>query len=107
MSVRELHNRTESPTNESGTNKAIYVENNIIISDYKLRSIIPPQLKKMSERYKVICGCECCIPAKRIHSLLLSYCDHYLRKLNDLSQKEQNRRFGEMVNLLLATYKNI
>ena len=38
----------------------------IIISDSTLRSLLPPQLKKMSARYKIMCGCECCISAKSL-----------------------------------------
>ena len=33
----------------------------------------------MSARYKVMCGCECCISAKSIHSSLLSWRDRYLK----------------------------
>ena len=38
-----------------------------IISDSTLNSLFPPQLKQISARYKVMCGCECCISAKIIH----------------------------------------
>ena len=50
------------------------------MSDYTLCSLFPPQLKQMSELYKVMCGCECCIYAKIIHSSLLSWRDRYLKK---------------------------
>ena len=33
-------------------------DNNIIISDSTLQSILPPQLKKISAWYKVMCSCE-------------------------------------------------
>ena len=33
----------------------------------------------MSARYKVVCGCECCIYANSIHSSLLSWHDRYLK----------------------------
>ena len=35
---------------------------------------------KMASRYKVMCGCECCISSKIIHSSLPSWHDHYLKK---------------------------
>ena len=41
---------------------------NSITSDSTLCSLLPPQLKQMSARYKIVCGCECCISAKSIHS---------------------------------------
>ena len=59
----------------------------------------------MSGRYKVMCCCECCISAKSIHSSLLSWRDHYLRKLNNLIQNSQDIRSGEKDNRLFETYK--
>ena len=71
VSIWELHNSTMSTPEEDGLKEARYAENNIMISDSTPRSILPPQLKKMSARYKVMCGCECSISTKIIHSLLL------------------------------------
>ena len=33
----------------------------------------------MSARYKIMCGCECCIYSKNIHSSFLSWRDSYLK----------------------------
>ena len=68
VSVRELHNILVIDPNGSGTKYARDEDDNIIISDYTLRSLLPPQLKQMSASYKVMCGCECCISAKRMQS---------------------------------------
>ena len=58
---------------EEGVMKeAINSEDNIIISDSILHNILPPQLKKMTAQYKVLCGCECCISAKSMNSSLLT-----------------------------------
>ena len=67
MSVRELHNSLESDPNDGGLKDARYEYGKIIISDYTFRSLLQPQFKKMSTRYKVMSGCECCISAKSIH----------------------------------------
>ena len=67
-SVRELHNSLVSDTNDGGIKCAMYEDGNIIISDSTLRSLLPPQLKQMYALYKIICGCECYISAKSIHS---------------------------------------
>ena len=72
MSVRELHNSLVSDPNDVGLKDARDEDDNIIISDSTLRSLLPPQLKQISARYKVMCGCECCISDKIIHSSLLS-----------------------------------
>ena len=53
-----------------------------------------------------MCGCECCISAKRIHSSLLSWRDRYLKKLKDQSQNAQSIRSGEKAYHIYKTHKN-
>ena len=106
VSVRELHNNLVSDIDNFGLKEARYEENNIIISDSTLRSLLPPQLKNISSRYKVMCGCKCCISAKSMQSWLLSWRDCYFKKLKDISQNSQNRRPGEKANGIYETYKN-
>ena len=67
MSVRELHNNLVSDPNDGGIKDARDEDDNIIICDSTLCSLLPPQLNQISERYKVMSGCECCISAKSIH----------------------------------------
>ena len=106
MSVRELHNSLVSDPNDGGLKDARDEDGKIIISDSTLRSLLPPQLKQISARYKVMCGCECCISAKSIHSSLLSWRDRYLKKLKYQSQNTQSRRSGEKAHQIYTTYKN-
>ena len=70
-----------------------------------IHTTMQPQLKNIYTGYKIMCGCECCISTKSIHSSYLSWCDHYLMKLKDLSQNSQKQRSGEIVNSLFETYK--
>ena len=79
VSVREIHNSLLSDPNDVGLKDAWDEDGKIIISDSTLRSLLPPQLKQISARYKIMCGCECCISAKSINSSLLSWCDRYLK----------------------------
>ena len=79
MSVRELHNSLVSDPHDGGLKYARDEDGKIIISDSALRSLLPPKLKQMSARYKIMCGCECCISTKGIHSSLLSWRDRYLK----------------------------
>ena len=60
----------------------------------------------MSERCKVMCGCECFISANSIHSSLLSWNDRYLEKLKDQSQNSQSRRYDEKSHHIYETYRN-
>ena len=95
-----------SDQNDSGLKESRDEDGKIIISDSTLRSLLSPQLKQMSARYKIMCGCECCISAKSIHSSLLSWRDRYLKKLKDKSQNSQIRRSGEKSHHIYTTYKN-
>ena len=105
MSVRELHNSLVSDPNDGGLKDARYEDGKIIISDSTLRSLLPPQLKQMSARYKIMFGCECYISAKIIHSSLLSWRDRYLKNMKDQNQNYQSRRFGEKSHHIYTTYK--
>ena len=79
VSVRELHNILVSDPHDDGIKDARDEDGKIIISGSILRAMLPPQLKQMSARYKIMCGCQCCISAKSIHSSLLSWRDRYLK----------------------------
>ena len=79
----------------------------------RLLSVIKPcvycfhhNYKKMSARYKIMCGCECCISSKSIHSSLLSWSDRYLEILKDKSKNAQIRRSGDKSHHIYTTYKN-
>ena len=77
VSVRELYNKLVSATIDGGPKEARDEDDNIIISDSTLCSLLPPQLKQMPSRYKVMCGCECFISVKIMHSSLPSWRDRY------------------------------
>ena len=55
VSIWELHNSMVSPPENVRLNESIDADNKIIISNSILRNILPPQIKKMPARYKVIC----------------------------------------------------
>ena len=95
-----------SDPNDGGLKDARDGDGKIIISYSTLRSLLPPQLKQMSASYKIMCGCECCIYDKSIHSSLLSWRDRYLKKLKDQSLNAQSRRSGEKSHHIYTTYKN-
>ena len=50
VSIRELHNSLVSDPNDGGLKDARNEKNNIIISDYTLCLLFPPQLKQISAR---------------------------------------------------------
>ena len=106
VSVIELHNILVSDTNDGGLKYFRYEYDNIIISDSSLRSLLPHQLKQMSARYRVMCGCECCISAKSTHSSFISWRDRYLKKLKDKIQNSQSISSVEKSHPIYETYEN-
>ena len=82
VSVRALHNSLVNDPNDCGLKGASDEDDIIIISDSTLRSLFPPQSKQMSARYKIMCGCECCIYSKSIHSSFISWRDRYVKNSN-------------------------
>ena len=54
--IRELHNSLVSDPNDDGIKDARDENGKIIISESTLRSLLPPQLKDMYARYKVMFG---------------------------------------------------
>ena len=87
VSVKELHNNLVSATKDVGLKEARDEDDNIIICHSTLHPLLPPQLLKMPSRYKVMCGCECCISSKSMHSSLLSWRYCYLKKNSRISEK--------------------
>ena len=61
-----------SPPEEGNLKESRDEEYIIIMIDSTLHDIIPPQLKNMSVGYIVMCGFECCISDKSMHSYSLS-----------------------------------
>ena len=66
ISVRELHNNLIAlPVDAGGPGGGLAEARDdagkIIISDTALRYLLPPQLKAMTERHKLMCGCETCL----------------------------------------------
>ena len=82
------------------------LDNNIIVSYSNLRNILPPQLNNMTDRYKVICGCECFILVKSLNLYLLTWCDFNLKQLKDKIHNAQNRRSGEISSHIFETYND-
>ena len=53
-----------------------------------------------------MCGCECCISAKSIHSYLLTWLDCRLINIKDRGHNRKNQRSSEISSRIFETYKN-
>ena len=61
VSVRELHNDLLKDIPECTT-----VDGNVLVSDWKLRKLLPPEVRHMSNYYKTMCACIVCVQM-RLH----------------------------------------
>ncbi len=67
VSIRELHNNLIEQLPEASKDGVP------LVSDAKLRQMIPPQVKKMTDRYKQMCGCTDCVSIGYCHQDNNSY----------------------------------
>jgi hypothetical protein len=97
--VRDLHNHLVSRVEEGGLPQARNQNGDIVISDTALRRIIKsdiPQLRRLTERYKQMCGCELCITVATHQRSLNAW---RFRKLRELGNKINSTQ-GENDRLL-------
>ena len=71
-SMRELHNDLLAESSE-GFPDAYSTDGKVIISDTALRALMPPNIKKYTNKYKETCGCEICILMKCFQNSLNDY----------------------------------
>ena len=84
VSMRELHNDLLSEDETVGLKEARDENGKVLISDTALRCLRPPQVKPMTERHKVMCGCKICITIKQQQETLNLF---HLRVLKSLDGK--------------------
>ena len=61
---------------------------------------------KMSSRYKVMCGCQCCTSDKNIYLSLLSWHDRYFKNLRTSAKILKTEGPREKQIRIYGTYKN-
>jgi hypothetical protein len=81
VSVRELHNDLLDLPANGGLDCARSAEGKVLISDTALRYLLPPQLRRMTESHKQMCGCEVCSCFRSLHSTLIGHRSQASRSL--------------------------
>ena len=79
--VRELHNDLLKPVEEGGLAEARDDDGRALISDTALRSMMPEQLRRATERHKRMCGCETCITVRSLQQTLNAWRKRHINKL--------------------------
>ena len=92
ISIRELHNDLVAAAERGDLPELLDSNGRMIISDTRLRSILPPQLRRATQRHKQMCGCEVClVPRSHQQSLNAFRCRH-IRTLQRKADDEFNPR---------------
>ena len=73
ISVRELHDDLIGPPPKGLPSVYDSSTQKLLVSESTLRAMLPPQLRRMTNAQKEICGCECCITTKLLHQALLHF----------------------------------
>ena len=92
ISVRELHSDLMKPVNQNGFQHALDKNNKPLISDTALRYLLPPELRKMTTRHKIMCGCEPCLSASTLQESLNAWRRRYLKQLDTAHRNKGTRQ---------------
>ena len=69
--MRQLHNEIIASPDDGGLVGSRHViTNDVIISDTMLRSLVPPQLRQITDNQKKMCGCAICNTSKYMQESL-------------------------------------
>ena len=105
ISVIELHNEMVLPSYDRDFSGAITVDKNICIGDISLRKYMPQLKKIMSNRNKITYGCETCISAMLLQSVLNKRRISKLAKLDKLYINPASTRLLEISKNDFIEYK--
>jgi hypothetical protein len=86
--IRELHNDLVLAAEKGDLPGLLDLNGRIVVSDTSLRNILPPQLRRATERHKQMCGCETCLTPRSHQQSLNSWRDRHLRQLKENEENE-------------------
>eukprot|EP00978_Attheya_sp_CCMP212_P025069 scaffold79890_cov67-Attheya_sp.AAC.1 len=99
-STRQLHNEMIAPPDQGGLQGARHhTSNDVIISDTMLRSLVPPELRPMTDRHKIMCGCTICYTSKYLQTSLNAW---RRKQMKDMEVQANASRSRSKASLLEA-----
>ena len=86
--MRQLHNELIASPDDGGLVGSRHaITNDVIISDTILCSLVPPQLRPMTDNQKMMCGCAICNNSKYMQESLNAW---RRKQLNTMKDKAEN-----------------
>jgi hypothetical protein len=91
-SMRQLHNELIATPDKGGLLGARHEEtNDVIISDTMLRSLVPPELRPMTDSHKIMCGCTTCNTSKYLQTSLNAWRRKHMKHMEAQSNASRSR----------------
>jgi hypothetical protein len=91
-SMRQLHNELIAPPDQGGLLGARHHESNdVIISDTMLRSLVPPELRPMTDQHKIMCGCTICNTSKYLQTSLNAWRRKHMKYMEVQANASRSR----------------
>ena len=81
--ICELHSDLIKPAQDGGLAEARDDNGRVIISDFNLCKLIPPNVKPMSKQRRILCGCEICVSADILQHSINAWRTKHLKRLED------------------------
>jgi len=104
--VRELHNDLLKPVEEGGLLEARDNNGRALISDTALRSMMPEQLRRATERHKQMCGCEICITVRSLQQTLNAWRKRHINNLKNELHSILDPQCKQLAKTRLEEYQN-
>eukprot|EP00978_Attheya_sp_CCMP212_P024273 scaffold76016_cov51-Attheya_sp.AAC.2 len=91
-SMRQLHNEMIAPPDQGGLQGARHhTSNDVISSDTMLRSLVPPELRHMTDRHKIMCGCTICNTSKYLQTSLNAWRRKHMKHMEVQANASRSR----------------
>ena len=97
-SMRQLHNELIALPDKGGLLGARHHRTNeVIISDTMLRSLVPPELRPMTDSHKIMCGCTTCNTSKYLQTSLNAWRRKHMKHMEAQAHASRSRAKASLI----------
>jgi hypothetical protein len=104
--VYEFHSDLIEPVQDGGLAEAHDDNGRVIISDFNLCQLIPPNVKPMSKQRRILCGCEICVSADILQHSINTWRTKHLKRLEDIMNARRRSCSSVKIIERYNKYKN-
>ena len=105
--IRELHNDLVAAAERGDLGEGFFHNGRFVITDTSLRRLLPPNIRRATERHKQMCGCEACLSIRMLHDTLKAFRSRMTKKIEKEAREESDQAKKEEKQKKHQTYKNL